>query len=379
MQKYIDNAVEQFRTLITEQLARQNRMEAGEQAKDFANLPHLTIGICGGDGIGPIITHAGEDVLRFLLADDVAAGRVEFREIDGLTIERREEVGKAIPDDTLAALRECDVILKGPTTTPHGGNLESANVAMRRELDLYANVRPTCVPELGIDWVFYRENSEGEYVLGSRGVEIPDKLAMDFKVTTDAGTRRIARAAFEYAKNNGKTNVAIVTKANIMKKTDGNFSRICHEIAADYPGITAEDWYIDIMTANLVNEARQSQFQVFVLPNLYGDIITDEAAQIQGGVGTAGSANIGDQYAMFEAIHGSAPRMIEMGRGDYANPASVLKACAMLLRHIGKAAEAEKLEKALAICNEKMNMTGRPGGNTCAEFAQAIMTEVEAM
>ena len=379
MQKYIDNAVEQFRTLITEQLARQNRMEAGEAAKDFANLPHLTIGICGGDGIGPIITHAGEDVLRFLLADDVAAGRVEFREIDGLTIERRTEVGKAIPDDTLAALRECDVILKGPTTTPHGGNLESANVAMRRELDLYANVRPTCVPELGIDWVFYRENSEGEYVLGSRGVEIPDKLAMDFKVTTDAGTRRIARAAFEYAKNNGKTNVAIVTKANIMKKTDGNFSRICHEIAAEYPGITAEDWYIDIMTANLVNEARRSQFQVFVLPNLYGDIITDEAAQIQGGVGTAGSANIGDQYAMFEAIHGSAPRMIEMGRGDYANPASVLKACAMLLRHIGKAAEAEKLEKALAICNEKMNMTGRPGGNTCAEFAQAIMTEVEAM
>ncbi len=379
MQKYIDNAVEQFRTLITEQLARQNRMEAGEAAKDFANLPHLTIGICGGDGIGPIITHAGEDVLRFLLADDVASGRVEFRDIDGLTIERREEVGKAIPDDTLAALKECDVILKGPTTTPHGGNLESANVAMRRELDLYANVRPTCVPELGIDWVFYRENSEGEYVLGSRGVEIPDKLAMDFKVTTDAGTRRIARAAFEYAKNNGKDNVAIVTKANIMKKTDGNFSRICHEVAADYPGITAEDWYIDIMTANLVNEARRSQFQVFVLPNLYGDIITDEAAQIQGGVGTAGSANIGDRYAMFEAIHGSAPRMIEMGRGDYANPASVLKACAMLLRHIGKAAEAEKLEKALAICNEKMNMTGRPGGNTCAEFAAAVMAEVEAM
>ena len=379
MQKYIDNAVEQFRTLITEQLARQNRMEAGEAAKDFANLPHITIGICGGDGIGPIITHAGEDVLRFLLADEVASGRVSFREIDGLTIERREEVGKAIPDDTLAALKECDVILKGPTTTPHGGNLESANVAMRRELDLYANVRPTCVPELGIDWVFYRENSEGEYVLGSRGVEIPDKLAMDFKVTTDAGTRRIARAAFEYAKNNGKDNVAIVTKANIMKKTDGNFSRICHEVAADYPGITAEDWYIDIMTANLVNEARRSQFQVFVLPNLYGDIITDEAAQIQGGVGTAGSANIGDRYAMFEAIHGSAPRMIEMGRGDYANPASVLKACAMLLRHIGKATEAEKLEKALAICNEKMNMTGRPGGNTCAEFAKAIMAEVEAL
>ncbi|MBE6779110.1 MAG: isocitrate/isopropylmalate dehydrogenase family protein [Ruminococcaceae bacterium] len=379
MNQYIDKAVESFRQLITEQLERQNRMEAGEEVKDFANLEHLVIGICGGDGIGPIITREGQRVLEFLLADEVKAGKVEFRDIDGLTIEKRTEVGKAIPDDTLAALKECDVILKGPTTTPHGGNLESANVAMRRELDLYANVRPVSVPELGIDWVFYRENSEGEYVLGSRGVEIPGKLAMDFKVTTDAGTRRIARAAFEYAKNNGKDNVAIVTKANIMKKTDGNFSAICHEIAADYPGITAEDWYIDIMTANLVNEARRSQFQVFVLPNLYGDIITDEAAQIQGGVGTAGSANVGDRYAMFEAIHGSAPRMIEMGRGEYANPASVLKASAMLLRHIAKVDEAEKLEKALAICNDTLQMTGRPGGNTCAEYADAVMQEIAKM
>ncbi len=379
MNQYIDKAVESFRQLITEQLERQNRMEAGEEVKDFAHMEKLVVGICGGDGIGPIITREGQRVLEFLLADEVAAGKVEFREIDGLTIEKRTEVGKAIPDDTLAALRECDVILKGPTTTPHGGNLESANVAMRRELDLYANVRPVSVPELGIDWVFYRENSEGEYVLGSRGVEIPGKLAMDFKVTTDAGTRRIARAAFEYAKNNGKDNVAIVTKANIMKKTDGNFSAICHEIAAEYPGITAEDWYIDIMTANLVNEARRSQFQVFVLPNLYGDIITDEAAQIQGGVGTAGSANVGDRYAMFAAIHASAPRMIEMGRGEYANPASVLKASAMLLRHIAKVDEAEKLEKALAICNETMQMTGRVGGNTCAEFADAVMAEIQKM
>ncbi len=379
MNQYIDKAVESFRQLITEQLERQNRMEAGEEVKDFAHMEKLIIGICGGDGIGPIITREGQRVLEFLLADEVAAGKVEFREIDGLTIEKRTEVGKAIPDDTLAALKECDVILKGPTTTPHGGNLESANVAMRRELDLYANVRPVSVPELGIDWVFYRENSEGEYVLGSRGVEIPGKLAMDFKVTTDAGTRRIARAAFEYAKNNGKDNVAIVTKANIMKKTDGNFSAICHEIAADYPDITAEDWYIDIMTANLVNEARRSQFQVFVLPNLYGDIITDEAAQIQGGVGTAGSANVGDRYAMFGAIHGSAPRMIEMGRGEYANPASVLKASAMLLRHIAKVEEAEKLEKALAICNDTMQMTGRVGGNTCAEYADAVMAEIKKM
>ena len=376
MQQHIDAAVEQFRLLITEQLARQDRMEAGQQAKDYAAMDKIVIGVCGGDGIGPIISKEARRVLEFLLKDEMATGRIEIRTIDGLTLERRQQLGVAIPEDTLAELKACDVILKGPTTTPHGGNLESANVAMRRELDLYANVRPVNVPELGIDWVFYRENSEGEYVLGSRGVELPGKLAMDFKVTTEAGTRRIARAAFEYAKNNGKDNVAIVTKANIMKKTDGKFSAICHEIAAEYPGITAEDWYIDIMTANLVNEAIRSKFQVFVLPNLYGDIITDEAAQIQGGVGTAGSANVGDRYAMFEAIHGSAPRMIEQGWQDYANPASILKAVAMLLRHIARAPLAEYLEKALAVCSDRLHVTGEPGGNTCTEYADAVMEEI---
>ncbi len=379
MQNYIDQAVESFRTLLEGQLARQNRLEAGATAKDFASMDKIVVGICDGDGIGPIITKEAKRVLEHLLADDLAAGKVEIREIEGLTLERRQAVGKAIPDDTLAALKACDVILKGPTATPHGGTLESANVAMRRELDLYANVRPVCVPEEGIDWVFYRENSEGEYVLGSKGVEIPDKLAVDFKVTTDAGTRRIARAAFEYARMNGKDNVAIVTKANIMKKTDGKFSAICHEIAAEYPNITAEDWYIDIMTANLVNPAIRGRFQVFVLPNLYGDIITDEAAQIQGGVGTAGSANIGDTYAMFEAIHGTAPRMLEQGLGDYANPASILKAAAMLLRHIARPEQAQKLEDALVTVSNTLNMSGERGGNTCREFADAVMSEIEKL
>lgn len=376
MEKYIDSAVEQFRTLITEQLARQNRMEQDNFVKDFKNAEKITIGICGGDGIGPIITNGAQRVLEYLLADQIKSGRVEMRVIDGLTIENRLACGKAIPDDVLAEIKECDVILKGPTTTPKGGTMESANVAMRRELDLYANVRPVSVPELNIDWIFYRENTEGEYVLGSRGVEIPEKLAMDFKVTTNAGTKRIARAAFEYAKNNGKTNVAIVTKANIMKKTDGKFSELCHEVAKDYPGIEAEDWYIDIMTANLINENNRSKFQVFVLPNLYGDIITDEAAQIQGGVGTAGSANIGDRYAMFEAIHGSAPRMVERGDGKYANPSSMLKASEMLLRHIAMSDRADKLAKAMKICTEtekKLIITGRNTGATCIEFADYVM------
>lgn len=382
MEKYIDAAVEQFRTLLNEQIARERKMEQDKRYTDYKKLDKIIIGICGGDGIGPIISAESERLLQFILKDEIAAGKIELRTIEGLTIENRIAHNQAIPDDVLAEIKACNVILKAPTTTLKGGTLESANVAMRRELDLYANVRPVAVPELGIDWTFFRENTEGEYVLGSRGVEIPDTLAFDFKVTTNEGTKRIARAAFEYAKNKGKTNVAIVTKANIMKKTDGKFSELCHEVAKDYPGITAEDWYIDIMTANLVNERVRSNFQVILLPNLYGDIITDEAAQIQGGVGTAGSANIGDVYAMFEAIHGSAPRMIETGRGAFANPTSMFKATEMLLRHIGFTEKADKLNKALHICTEvdkKYVITGRDDGATCSQFGDYLMATIEKL
>ncbi len=379
MQNYIDSAVEHFRNLLNEQIARQQKMENDSGAIDYNLLDKIVIGVCGGDGIGPIISAEAERLLRFLLEDEVASGKVEIKTIEGLTIENRIAKNKAIPDDVLAEIKSCHVLLKGPTTTLKGGTLESANVAMRRELDLYANVRPVCVPEENIDWTFFRENTEGEYVLGSKGIEIPDTLAFDFKVTTNAGTRRIARAAFEYAKNNGKKNVAIVTKANIMKKTDGKFSEICHEIAKEYPEITADEWYIDIMTANLVNQKIRSGFEVFLMPNLYGDIITDEAAQIQGGVGTAGSMNLGDRYAMFEAIHGSAPRMIEQGIGEYANPTSLFKATEMLLNHIGFKSQAEKLKTALAICTEtekKVVVTGDTDGATCKQFSDYVMDTI---
>ena len=382
MEKYINDAVEQFRSLLTEQIARQQKMENEKGAVDYAALDKIVIGVCGGDGIGPVISAEAERVLAFILKDEIAAGKVEIRTIEGLTIENRIAHGKAIPDDVLAEIKACNVVLKGPTTTLKGGTLESANVAMRRELDLYANVRPVCIPEENVDWTFFRENTEGEYVLGSRGVEIPDTLAFDFKVTTNAGTKRIARAAFEYAKNNGKTHVSIVTKANIMKKTDGKFSELCHEIAKEYPDITVEEYYIDIMTANLVNDRVRSKFQVILLPNLYGDIITDEAAQLQGGVGTAGSANLGDKYAMFEAIHGSAPRMIETGRGCYANPTSMIKASEMLLRHIGYVEKADKLNEALHICTEvdkKVIITGHADGATGKEFSDYLMSVLEGL
>ena len=364
----INQACEAFRVLLEEQQKRIANMDTNKT--DFAAKKCVTIGIVDGDGIGPYITAHAARVLEKLLADEIAAGSIVLKKIEGLTIENRMAQHKAIPDDVLAQIKSCDVILKGPTETPHGGTLESANVTMRRELDLYANVRPVCIPEKNIDWMFYRENTEGEYVLGSRGVEL-DGMAVDFKVTTDLGTRRIARAAFEYAKNNGKTHLSVVTKANIMKKTDGKFTAICHEIAKDYPGITVEDYYIDIMTANLIKEPLREKFQVVLLPNLYGDIITDEAAQIQGGVGTAGSANIGDRYAMFEAIHGSAPRMIERGMGQYANPASIIKAAAMLLRHICRTEAAEKLEKAMAECTVEVKSDGTAA--TGAQYAEALI------
>jgi len=367
----LELACAQFRALLEEQLSRIACMNT--EKVDFSQKETITIGLIDGDGIGPIIMAAARRILETLLAEEIAAGKIILRKIEGLTIENRLALGVSVPKDVLAAIKECDVLLKGPTTTPMGGGMESANVTLRRELDLYANVRPVAIPQEGIDWIFFRENTEGEYVLGSRGVEMPG-MAVDFKVTTDLGTRRIARAAFDYARNNGKTRLSIVTKANIMKKTDGKFTAICHEIAEQYPEIGVDDWYIDIMTANLVNPAIRNQFQVFLLPNLYGDIITDEAAQIQGGVGTAGSANIGDRYAMFEAIHGSAPRLLELGLGDYASPESILQAEILMLRHICHPDAAQKLENAMAQCCLKV--TGDPSGATCLAYTEDILDKL---
>lgn len=330
MEQKIKEAAEKFAALVQMQLERNERIKAEKEFTDYKSLDKIIVGVCGGDGIAPIITNEAARVLQHLLADDVKSGRIEFCTIDGLTIENRAAQHKAIPDDVLAELKKCHVILKGPTTTPRAGdpwpNVESANVAMRKELDLFANVRPVKVPGEGIDWTFFRENTEGGYAVGSRGINIDDELAFDFVVTTTKALSRIARLAYDYARKNHKNRVSIITKANIIKTTDGKFLKLCQQIGKEYPEITTDDWYIDITTAKLIDQKRRRDFQVFVLPNLYGDIITDEAAEFQGGVGTAGSANIGKRYAMFEAIHGSAPRMISEGRGKYADPCSTLRA-----------------------------------------------------
>ncbi|MEA3349503.1 MAG: isocitrate/isopropylmalate family dehydrogenase, partial [Chloroflexota bacterium] len=309
MDNIIEQSREHFGKIVEEQLERVERMKSAENWIDYSQIKPIIIGVVGGDGIGPYICKHAQSILEFLLKDEVGSGKIKFKVIEGLTIENRAKLNKAIPVDVLEEIKKCHIILKGPTTTPKKGdpwpNIESANVAMRKELDLFANVRPVKVPEKDIDWMFFRENTEGAYVLGSQGIEVNDDLTVDFKVITKQGAERIIQLAFDYAKKNGINKVTVVTKANVVKTTDGKFLDIAEKVAKDYPEVKWDEWFIDIMTAKLIDPQRQSQFKVIVMPNLYGDILTDEAAQIQGGVGTAGSANIGKRYAMFEAIHGT--------------------------------------------------------------------------
>ncbi|UCC94035.1 MAG: isocitrate/isopropylmalate dehydrogenase family protein, partial [Thermoplasmata archaeon] len=220
-----DRAATHFNSLIERQMARIDMMKEDEGWVDYSKVDPLVVGVVGGDGIGPIICDEARRVMEFLLEDLVADGKVEVRTIEGLTIENRAAQGKPIPEDILAELRKCHVILKGPTTTPSEGdewpNIESANVAMRKELDLFANVRPVKVPEAGIDWIFFRENTEGAYALGSDGIAVTDDLAIDFTVTTAPGSERILELAFDYADRNDIDNVTVVTKSNVVKTTDG--------------------------------------------------------------------------------------------------------------------------------------------------------------
>ena len=379
----IEAAKEHFGQVVAQQLERVERLKNEPEWVDYESVSPIIVGMLGGDGIGPMISAETQTVLEHLLRSEVDSGRVEFRVIDGLTIENRAEKMQSIPDDVLAKIKECHVTLKGPTHTPERGdgwpNIESANVGMRKELDLFANIRPVRIPSEGIDWTFFRENTEDMYAVGSQGLNVTEDLAMDFRVITSQGSRRIIDAAFAHAQRTGKDRVTIVTKANIVKTTDGKFLDIAREVAENYPGIEWDGWYIDIMTAALINPARQKDFQVLALPNLYGDILTDEAAQIQGGVGTAGSANVGKQYAMFEAIHGSAPRMVQTGRAQFADPSSLLRASAMMLEHIGYTDIGTRLHKAIDVCGQyerKIVMTGRDTGATSAEFGLYLMETV---
>jgi isocitrate dehydrogenase (NAD+) len=380
----IERAKEHFGKILEAQMNRMEKLKSAPGWIDYSTIKPIKIGVLGGDGIGPFIAKNSKRVLEFMLKDEVKNGKVEIHDIEGLTIDRRAACMKPIPDDVLAEIKKFQVTLKGPTTTPRKGdpwpNIESCNVALRKELDLFANVRPVRVPQQGIDWIFFRENTEDVYALGPCGIEVDKDIAIDFRLISAPGADRICRLAFEHAKKNGRTRVTCVTKANVVKTTDGRFLENFYRIAKEYPDLQVDDWYIDIMTAKLVDEKRRREFQVMVLPNLYGDILTDEAAEFQGGVGTAGSANIGKQYAMFEAIHGSAPRMVKEGRAQYADPCSMIRAASMMLSHIGFPEKGKNLEMALDICGQyekKLVITGRPTGATGTAFTDYLMETLQ--
>lgn len=386
-QDIIREALEAFAERINSELDRIETMKADSEIKDFSKLEKITVGIMPGDGTGPILMEQALRVASELLQEEIASGKVTFREIEGMTIENRVAKMQSLPDEVLAACKECDVLIKGPFITPRAGdglpNLVSANSLLRRELQLFAAVRPIRIPDKGVDWTFFRENIEGEYILGNRGIQVGEDLAIDFKVCTKQGAERIARAAFDFARKNGKHNVTVVTKANIVKLVDGNFLQAVHRIGeTEYPEIEIREELVDSMAAKLGSPSFMQGIDVIVLPNLYGDIVTDVAAEMQGGLGTASSSNIGNRYALFEAIHGAGLRIMQSGRGPWANPGSLIRAMGELIAHIGYGDRKAVLDKAMDICTvteKKLVITGRQDGCTAAEFTDYLIDTIRRL
>ena len=384
--KDIFTAQEKFGKLIENESARIERMKQAEKPTDFSTKDKIVVGILPGDGIGPIIMKQALRVLRVLAAPEIESGKVEIREIEGMTIENRVAKLQSLPPEVLAEVKQCDVLLKGPMVTPRAGdglpNLISANSLLRRELELFAAVRPIRIPDKNIDWTFFRENIEGEYIWGDKGIQVNDDLAVDFKVQTKQGSERIARAAFEFARKNHKKNVTIVTKANIVKLVDGNFIQAVRKVGEEYPEIEIQERLVDAMCAKMLDPGFNQGIEVVVLPNLYGDIVTDVAAEHSGGLGTACSSNIGNKYALFEAIHGTAPYLMSHGRGEYANPSSLIRAVGQMLIHIGLADRNAVLEEALdisTVTERKVVLTTETKDASAAEFTDYLIDTIKIL
>ena len=304
-------------------------------------MSKTSITVAHGDGIGPEIMAA---TLRIL---DAAGAKLNLETIDiGESVYRRGH-SSGIESSSWESLRRTKVFLKAPITTPQGGGYKSLNVTVRKTLGLYANVRP-CVSyhpfvrtkHPNMDVVIIRENEEDLY--GGIEHRETDQVVQCLKLITRPGCEKIARYAFEYARRNGRKKVSCFTKDNIMKMTDGLFHKVFDEVGSQYPEIQKEHWIVDIGAAMLAD--KPEIFDVVVMPNLYGDILSDVAAQIAGSVGLAGSANIGEHVSMFEAIHGSAPAIAGQG---IANPSGLLLASVMMLVHIGQNEVAERIHNAL--------------------------------
>lgn len=379
-------AQEKFGALIENESSRIEKMKQGSMPTDFSKKEKIIIGVLPGDGVGPILMEQAMRVLGELVGKEIAEKKIEIRTIEGMDIATRVAKLESLPEDVKPKIKECDVLIKGPMVTPRAGdglpNLVSANSLLRRELELFAAVRPIKIPDKNIDWTFFRENIEGEYIWGDKGIQVDDDLAVDFKVQTKQGSERIARAAFEFARKNHKKNVTIVTKANIVKLVDGNFIKAVRKVGEEYPEIEIQERLVDAMCAKMLDPDFNQGIEVVVLPNLYGDIVTDVAAEHAGGLGNACSSNIGNKYALFEAIHGTAPYLIEHDRGEYANPCSLIRAVGQLLIHIGYADRNDLLEKALEICTvseKKLVVTTFREDASAAEFTDYLIETIEKL
>ena len=330
-----------------------------------------TITVFKGDGIGPEITDA---VLKILAK---AGADLEY-EIFNVGAGEYEKNGKLIPDEAFASFDKNKVLLKSPITTPIGKGFRSLNVTLRKKYNLYANIRPaksnTAVKTAfsNVDLITFRENTEGLYV----GIEkqVDENTVHATKVITRPASERIIKAAFEYAKANNRKKVTCVHKANILKMSDGLFLKIFYEIAPNYPEIQAEDKIVDNTCMQLVMNPQQ--FDIMVMPNLYGDIVSDLTSGLIGGLGLLPSSNLGEDYAMFEAVHGSAP---DIAGKHIANPTALLWSACMMLEFLGQNEVANKIRKAVdEVLAEGTVLTPDLHGNAkTEEYCEAIISKLK--
>lgn len=331
------------------------------------STPHKIV-IIPGDGIGPEIAQAVRQIL------DTAGVRIEWTEaLAGETALRK--VGTPLPEETVAAIREKGIALKGPLATPVGTGFRSVNVTLRQQFDLYANIRPArSLPNIDtpfrhVDMVLFRENTQGLYIGKEHWVE-EGTHAESVAVVTRSASERIIRSAFQYAVRAGRRKVSLVHKANILKLTTGLFLEVGRKMAGEFPQIEFEDLIVDNMAMQMV--MRPERFDVVVTTNLFGDILSDLASGLVGGLGVTGSANIGESAAMFEAVHGSAPDIAGQGK---ANPMAFLFSALMMLEHIGETRAAEKIRSAIytVLLDQKANCTVDIGGEGSTQrFTDAI-------
>jgi isocitrate dehydrogenase (NAD+) len=326
-----------------------------------------------GDGIGPEVADA---TVRAVEATGVA---IEWERVQA-GAKALAETGQLLPDDVLASLEFTRVGLKGPTATPIAGGHQSINVALRKKLGLYVNFRPvrmlpglrTRYSDLAIDLCIFRENTEDLY--SGLEHEVGPGVVESIKVITQTASMKIARAAFEYARREKRRKVAAIHKANIMKMSDGLFLKCCRTVAAEYPEIDYAELIVDNACMQLV--MRPETFDLLVLPNLYGDIVSDLAAGLVGGLGIVPGANLGEHHAIFEAVHGSAPDIA--GKG-LANPTALMQSAALMLAHLGERDAARGLQAAIEkVYAEGHHLTGDVGGSAgTAEFTEAVIRAIE--